>query len=106
MSREAHVRFCESRGVRFPPATRLDNVVSVLHEVWVDGEGLNTVCLAGSVGDDARRLLSPPARLAWTFEASSHFEGMSLYYERMGWPPYESDFQDEDNRTYAERGWE
>ena len=21
MSREAHVRFCESRGVRFPPAT-------------------------------------------------------------------------------------
>ena len=25
MSREVHVRFCESRGVRFPPATRLDN---------------------------------------------------------------------------------
>ena len=24
MSREVHVRFCESRGVRFPPATRLD----------------------------------------------------------------------------------
>jgi len=25
MSREVHVRFCESRGVRFPPATRLEN---------------------------------------------------------------------------------
>jgi hypothetical protein len=23
MNREVHVRFCESRGVRFPPATRL-----------------------------------------------------------------------------------
>ena len=27
MSREAHVRFCESRAVRFPPATRLDNPI-------------------------------------------------------------------------------
>ncbi len=28
MSREAHVRFCESRGVRFPPATHLVVLVS------------------------------------------------------------------------------
>jgi hypothetical protein len=85
---------------------RVDNVVNVLHEVWVDGEGLETVCLAGPMGDGARNLLSFPARLAWTFEASSHFEAMSLYHERMGWPPYETDSPDEDNRTYADRGWE
>ena len=28
MSREVHVRFCESRGVRFPPATHLVVMVS------------------------------------------------------------------------------
>jgi hypothetical protein len=29
MSREVHVRFCESRGVRFPPATRLFTIPTV-----------------------------------------------------------------------------
>jgi RNA-directed DNA polymerase len=37
MSREAHVRFCESRGVRFPPATHL---VVLVHGTQADVETL------------------------------------------------------------------
>lgn len=33
MNREVHVRFCESRGVRFPPATRLPPRGAVRGEV-------------------------------------------------------------------------
>ena len=33
MSREVHVRFCESRGVRFPPATHPIIVTAVLRSV-------------------------------------------------------------------------
>jgi hypothetical protein len=32
MSREVHVRFCESRGVRFPPATHLNLPLTVRKE--------------------------------------------------------------------------
>jgi hypothetical protein len=42
------------------------------------------------MGDDARALLEPGARLVWKIEAGSHFEAMSLYYQRMGWGPYAS----------------
>jgi peptide methionine sulfoxide reductase MsrB len=31
---------------------------------------------------------------------------MNQYHARMGWPPYVSDFPDEDMRTYADKGWE
>jgi hypothetical protein len=37
MSREVHVRFCESRGVRFPPATHL---VVLVHGTEADTEAL------------------------------------------------------------------
>lgn len=38
MSREVHVRFCESRGVRFPPATHL---VVLVHGTRGDVEALH-----------------------------------------------------------------
>jgi hypothetical protein len=65
------------------------------HELWEDtGEGeysFYTFCLAGSHGDDARKQLSPDARLIWTVEAETHFEAMTEYYKFMGWGEYKTD---------------
>jgi len=60
----------------------------VLHELWVDGDGLDTFCLAGSMGCKARELLSDEAKLVWTVKASSHFEAMSKYYKYRGYGDY------------------
>jgi hypothetical protein len=46
------------------------------------------VCIAGPAGERARALLGPDARLAWVFGASSHFDAMTRYHERMEWAPY------------------
>lgn len=40
------------------------------HEVWRDPDGLETCCLAGPMGGDARRALAEVARLVRTFEVS------------------------------------
>jgi hypothetical protein len=63
-------------------------MAQLLHELWQELEGAETFCLAGPMGDDARRLLSPGARLVWTVVAGSHFEAMTKYYEHRGWGPY------------------
>jgi hypothetical protein len=61
----------------------------LLHELWeeADGEGY-TFCLAGPMGDDARKLLGPGAKLVWKVEADSHLDAMTKYYEFMGWGKY------------------
>jgi len=61
------------------------------HELWVDPVGLQPICLAGPMGDAARALLPEVSILDWTFEAQSHFEAMTKYHARMGWPPFVSD---------------
>jgi hypothetical protein len=78
----------------------------VRHELWAEDNGENTFCLSGPMGDKARYLMGPSARLVWTVEASSPFEAMTPYYEHMGWGVYTTDFPDFDRQTYAERGWE
>ncbi|MDH6135510.1 hypothetical protein P3T37_004926 [Kitasatospora sp. MAA4] len=78
----------------------------MLHELWDEGEEGQTFCLAGPRGDGARALLSERARLVWTVEAASHFDAMTLYYQRMGWGTYTAAHPEWDNRTYAEHGWE
>ena len=78
----------------------------MLHELWVDADGLETFCLAGPLGDDARAMLNQPARLTWTVEAASHLEAMTLYYDHMGWGAYTTEFPEEDATPYRERGWE
>ena len=79
----------------------------MIHELWDDpeSEGRYTFCIAGRHGDQARSMLSPRARLAWTVEVDSHFRAMTLYCEHMGWGAYTSD-QEWDHRTYAQHGWE
>jgi len=54
------------------------------HELGEENNGL-TFCLAGPLGNGARKMLSPGAQLIWTVEAGSHFEAMITYYEFMGW---------------------
>ena len=76
------------------------------HELWIESDGGQLLCLAGPRGDDARRTLSHDARLAWTVEARSHFEAMTLYHEHMGWGEYRTDYPEHDKRPYSERGWE
>lgn len=78
-----------------------------MHELWDDPQspGRFMYCLAGPMGDGARGQLSPEAACVWTVEASSHFEAMTLYYERQGWGEYTTDC-DWAYTTYAENGWE
>jgi hypothetical protein len=45
------------------------------------------------MGDDARDLVGPGAKLVWVVDAGSHFEAMTAYHERMGWGPYTSQHQ-------------
>ena len=78
----------------------------MLHELWLDAEGRETLCFAGPRGDAARAALAQPARIIWTVEASSHLEVMTQYYAYKGWPPYRSDYPEIDAQSYAERGWE
>ena len=73
------------------------------HELWKDigGEHYSeyTFCLSGLRGDDARRSLSPDAKLVWTVEADSHFAAMTAYYKFMGWGIYTTD-QEWDMQPY------
>jgi hypothetical protein len=66
--------------------------MKLVHELWVEKDGdRQTFCLAGALGEGARKLLGPDAKLVWTVEASSHFDAMTAYYEFMGWGKYETD---------------
>lgn len=67
---------------------------------------MDTFCLAGRMGDDARALLTQPAQLVWTVEAESHFAAMTEYYAFRGRGAYTTSYPDQDRQTYAEWGWE
>jgi hypothetical protein len=65
----------------------------LLLEVWDDefdehGAHSHALIYAGPLGDQARGMLSPQARLRSTLLASSHFEAMTAYYRLMGWGKY------------------
>ncbi len=63
-------------------------MAALIHELWIESGQERTFCLAGPMGDDARGLMLPGARLVWTVEANSHFEAMTEYYKYMGWGTY------------------
>ncbi len=74
----------------------------LLHEVWVGADGLPGCCLAGPMGEAARKLfLEEGAKLVWTFEAGSHFEAMTKYNERLGREPYTTNYP-QDREPYPE----
>ena len=66
-------------------------MAQLVHELWAESSGEQTVCLAGPMGDDARARLESGARRVWTVEAGSHFEAMTKYYAHMGWGAYSTD---------------
>ena len=70
------------------------------HQLWVDPEGLDTFCLAGPEGDEARALLQSGSKLEWEVEASSHFEAMTKYYLYRGYGVYITDFPEHDSVPY------
>jgi hypothetical protein len=70
------------------------------HELWEE-DGLNTFCLAGPRGDDARKIVGSTAKLIWTVDAATHFEAMTEYYKFMGWGEYKTD-QEWDRQPYPD----
>ncbi len=63
------------------------------HDIWKDKEGFTMLCLAGELGAEARTLLEPDSEIIHSFEASSHFDAMTKYYEFMDFGKYESEFE-------------
>lgn len=57
----------------------------LVHEIWEedgpDGRPLEGVRLAGPDGDRFRAALAANKRLVRTFEAGSHFEAITIYYQ-------------------------
>ena len=94
------------RDVRTPPGLVGLHPRFMQHELWECGQGRSTFCLAEQLGDDARALLGPEARLVWQVEAGSHFDAMAKYDEHMEWGEYTTDFPAVDRETYRSRGWE
>lgn len=72
------------------------------HELWSNEEELDTFCLAGPEGDEARALMEPDSKLIWVCEADSHFEAMTKYYQFRGWGEYTSDYPEVDKKPYSE----
>ncbi len=69
------------------------DTVNYLHEVWIDKEGLTTVCLANHSGDKCRSLLEPGSELIYTYYATGHYESMTIYYQFMNWGEYTTEFE-------------
>ncbi len=67
-------------------------MVALLHEIWIEsddnGQDLESCCLAGKDGEEFRKSLSSNARLMRTFEASSHYEAMTIFHEILGREKY------------------
>lgn len=68
-----------------------DVMATLTHEIWEDGDGLPSCCLAGPMGDGMRKLLGTGARLVRTFQAASHFDAMTTYNATLGRGPYVTD---------------
>lgn len=79
-------------------------MAKLVHEVWLTDNGdepdLPMCCLAGPMGNGARAL-SQPATLLFCFEASSHFEAMTIYHRRMFDEDYTSKYE-EDREPYPD----
>ncbi len=65
----------------------------VRHDIWRDGKGLTMLAFSGDLGEAARAYLAEGSKLIHSFEATSHFDAMTKYYEFMGWGVYEAEFE-------------
>ncbi|HYV90223.1 MAG TPA: hypothetical protein VE978_00500 [Chitinophagales bacterium] len=62
-------------------------------DIWQDPEGMTMLCFSGEVGEESRTLLEPNSKIIYSFNADSHFDAMTKYYEFMDWGVYETDFE-------------
>jgi hypothetical protein len=88
-------------------------MAKLIHEIWEtvdDKVRTSGLCLAGPDGDQFRELLHAEAgsnadgaapKLLRSFEADSHFEAMTIYYQHYGWDEHKTDFS-EDREPYPE----
>ena len=74
----------------------------LVHEVWMDAQGLPGMCLAGPMGDGFRSLRSEGSRLVATIEAGCRFEAMTKYYAMLGRGPYDHD-EPADHEPYSDQ---
>jgi hypothetical protein len=65
----------------------------VSHDIWMNKEGLTMLVFSGDLGKEARALLEEGSELIHSFDANSHFDAMTIYYEFMGWGKYETEFE-------------
>jgi len=69
----------------------------ILHDIWEDDDGLTMLCYANELGAEPRTLLEENSRIIHSFNAHSHFDAMTKYYNYMGWGIYENHIeQDKD----------
>lgn len=43
--------------------------------------------------DDYRRILEPDSKLIHTFDTSTHYEAMTIYYKMMSWRIYTTEIE-------------
>lgn len=76
-------------------------MAELLHEIWIDPEGLESCIVAGEMGDDARSLCGKGSKLIHTFYADSHFTAMTIYHEYLDREPYTTEHK-QDYEKYSE----
>jgi hypothetical protein len=69
----------------------------IKHEVWINNQGLTTLCRGDKRRDECRRLAQEEdSKIIHAFYANSHFEAMTLYYQFMGWGEYTTTFESDE----------
>ena len=65
----------------------------VKHDIWKNKEGLTALLFSGDIGKAGRNALQKDYELVHSFNADSHFDAMTKYYEFMDWGPYTTEFE-------------
>ena len=73
----------------------------LVHEIWIDSEGLESCILAGDLGKSARKMEHSDSKIVHRFKAKSHFEAMCIYHKYLSREPYKTEFES-DHEEYSE----
>lgn len=62
-------------------------------DIWKNREGLTALIFSDDLGEEGRSALEDDYEIIHSFDAESHFDAMTKYYEFMDWGPYETQFE-------------
>jgi hypothetical protein len=62
-------------------------------DIWKNREGLTALLFSGDLGEEGRKTLEEDYEIIHSFNAESHFDAMTKYYEFMDWGQYETEFE-------------